>query len=110
MKGHSLPGPNQKASIGKLTADLPEVTVTAEKGRNPDGTVDKNSQRYKDAVANAKRKKEREAKQKALDKKVKSGSDLSFAEKTQVSSQDRDKTTFFTGKPTRNTEAGADEL
>jgi len=86
-----------------MKKDLPEVRITGKKeekkeGYNPDGTVDKNSQRYKDAVAAAKRKKENEKKQEALDGKVKSGSDLSFAERTQVASQDKNKTTFFTGK------------
>ena len=84
-----------------MKKDLPGVTVTAEKGRKSDGSVDKNSQRYKDAVAAGKRKKENETKQEALDKKVKSGSDLSFAERTKVSQQKQDGVTAFTGKRTK---------
>ncbi len=91
-----------------MKKDLPGVTVAAERGRKSDGSVDKNSQRYKDAVAAGKRKKENETKQKALDGKVKSGGDLSFAERTQVASQDKNKTTFFTGKAKKPTkESGA---
>ena len=94
--------------------DLPEVTVTAtrkklvEKGRNEDGTVDKTSQRYKNALAAAKRKKNNEAKQKALDKKDADGLDnLSFADRTNLSQQNKTKTTKFTKKAISSTESGS---
>ncbi len=91
----------------KTGTSLPNVTVTAEKGRNPDGSPDKNSERYKKAVAAAKRKKENEAKQQALDKKVKSGGDLSYKESVQVASQNKNKITNFTGKKIAGKSKGA---
>jgi len=91
-----------------MKKDLPEVRVTGGKEKeedyNPDGTINKNSKRYKDAVAAAKRKKENEKKQKALDDKVKSGVDLSSAERAQLASQDKNKTTYFTGKAKKDKE------
>ena len=90
-----------------MKKDLEEVTVTAEKGRNSDGTVDKNSKRYKDAVAAGKIKKENEAKQKALDKKGADGLDnLSFADRANFSQQNKTKTTKFTKKAISPTESG----
>jgi len=80
-----------KEAVGGTT--LPEVRITGKKEKeedyNPDGTINKNSKRYKDAVAAAKRKKEREAKRKALNKKRKSGVDLSYSERTQVAGAEK---------------------
>ena len=96
-----------KMDPSAMKKDLPEVIITAENGRNQDGTVDKNSRRYKDAVAAANRKKENEKKQKALDKRNADGLDnLSYADKTNLSQQNKTKTTKFTKKAISSTDSG----
>ena len=71
MKGHTLPGINQKKA--DRTADGRPGSSALQK--KDDGSVDKNSERYKKAMANTKKSDARKSKELELRNTMKTGSD-----------------------------------
>ena len=86
MKGHTLPGIKQrmpnKTSDGRAGSSAFQKKgckspyKNVEEGYNPDGSVDKNSERYKKAMANTKKSDARKAKENELRNTMKTGGDV----------------------------------
>ena len=86
MKGHTLPGIKQvksnktkdgragSSAFQKKGCKSPYKNV--EEGYNPDGSIDKNSERYKKAVANTKKSDARKARENELRNTMKTGDDV----------------------------------
>jgi len=82
MKGHTLPGINQRKADrtadgrpGSSALQKKSPYKNVEEGYNPDGSVDKNSERYKKAMANAEKSKARKSKENELRETMKAGGD-----------------------------------
>lgn len=86
MKGHTLPGIKQmksnKTSDGRAGSSAFQKKgckspyKNVEEGYNPDGSIDKNSERYKKAMANTKKSDARKAKENELRGTMKTGTDV----------------------------------
>lgn len=82
MKGHTLPGINQRKADrtadgrpGSSALQKKSPYKNVKEGYNPDGSVDKNSERYKKAMANTKKSKARKSKENELRETMKTGGD-----------------------------------
>lgn len=84
MKGHTLPGIKQvksnKTKDGRAGSSAFQKkgckSPYKKEGYNPDGSVDKNSERYKKAVANTKKSDARKARENELRNTMKTGDDV----------------------------------
>ena len=75
MKGHTLPGIKQVESNKTKEGRAGSSALQKKEGYNPDGSVDKNSERYKKAMAVTKKSDARKAKETELRKTMKTGND-----------------------------------
>jgi len=76
MKGHTLPGINQREADRTADGRPGSSALQKKEGYNPDGSVDKNSERYKKAMEATKKSDAMKAKENELRNTIKTGNDV----------------------------------